>query len=114
LRNETGVELREALFVDNDAKKVWTLGALAPGAEVSLAEIPAKPLYEYERQQRQPEDRPASGHAERPALIELARQTERFNRRIVLGLSGSPTLPAELAGTASARNDQALFVVGLD
>jgi hypothetical protein len=113
LRNETGVELREALFVDYDAKKVWRLGALAPGAEVSLAGIPEEPLYEYQSHQPQPVDWRA-GRGERPALIELARQSERFNRRIVFGLSASPTLPAELAGTPSVRHDQALFVVGVD
>ena len=110
LRNETGVELRELLFVDYQAKQIWKFGTLAPGAEVSLAAIVAQPLYEKKAEQQQAE--PAAADPSRRApMIELTRTMDRLSRRVAFALSGSPTLAAELSGAPYARNNEALLVV---
>jgi hypothetical protein len=113
VRNETGLELRDALFVDFDAQKMWKLGALAPGAEISLADIVPTPLHEFDRQGKPVSESPLDEKSGPPSLVELVRVTSiaRGAKRVALGLSEHPTLPAELTGPPYARNDRMLLVV---
>ena len=112
LRNDTGLALSDVMYVDYDLKRTWLLGAMAPGAEISLSDDASLPFTLDEQAKARLRARIARGAYE---LRELALSTgvEHLSRRVALAVSRESMINAGLSPMTYTENDRALLVVGL-
>ncbi len=90
LRNDTGQNFVDAVYIDVPAKAVYSLPALAPGQEIQLDTITPNPIFDSPQES-------AAGPA--GTLVQLASSGlyELGSRgRTFAGFSDGPALPVEL------------------
>jgi hypothetical protein len=110
LRNDTGEQFGEAIYLDYTSNNLYTLPSLAPGAEFQLDAITPQPIRTAE-----PRVRPDIDY-NKQTLTELAlRDALPFaaSGRVFAGLSNDPALPVEL-NVPHQRNVHSLIVVALE
>ncbi len=110
LRNDTGQQFGEAVYLDYASNALYTLPALVPGEEIQLDAITPRPLRRPQGWIRPEVDTSAQ------MLPRLARNGElpfAGARRVFAGLSDAPALPVEL-NVPHQRSVHSLIVVALD
>jgi len=110
LRNDTGQQFGEAVYLDYAANALYALPALAPGAEIQLDEITPRPI-------RTPQAwiRPDLDYSKQtlPELALSGAVPLAGVGRVFTGLSDGPALPVELSVTHQ-RNVHSLVMVALE
>lgn len=116
LRNDTGQQFFDAVFVDSAQKGLWLLGQVAPGAEVDLAQ--ARYLARPQRDENHPDSslpRELAGNGSLLARLILERMYppqpgEPIERRFY-GLSAGPAQPVQPLASHELQREYALLVV---
>jgi hypothetical protein len=114
LRNDTGQQFGEAVYVDNDSNTFYTLPALAPGEEIQLNAITPRQLHAHD-QTVQPWDG-ANVDYSKLSMQELAVKAALVfagRGRVFAGFSDGPALPVKLNIT-NQENIHSLFVVSVE
>lgn len=116
LRNDTGQQFLDAVFVDSAQRGLWLLGQVAPGAEIDLAQ--ARYVARPERDEKHPEvqlPRNISTNASPLARLILERmyppQPGEPNERRFYGLSAGPAQPVLPLASHELQREYALLVV---
>jgi hypothetical protein len=116
LRNDTGQQFFDAVFVDSAQKGLWILGQVAPGAEIDLAQ--ARYVARPDRDEKHPElplPRDLSSNDSLLARLILERmyppQPGEPNERRFYGLSAGPAQPVLPLASHELQREYALLVV---
>ena len=116
LRNDTGQQFFDAVFVDSDQKGLWLLGQVAPGAEIDLAQ--ARYVVRPERDEKHPELQlpgDLSTNASPLARLILERmyppRSGEPNECRFYGLSAGPAQPVLPLASHELQREYALLVV---
>ena len=110
LRNDTGQQFAEALYLDYPSNALYALPALAPGEEIQLDTITSRPI-----RTPQPWIRPDIDYSKQtlPELALGGALPFAGAERVFAGLSDGPALPVEL-NVPHERNVHSLVIVALE
>ena len=110
LRNDTGQQFAEALYLDYPSNALYALPALAPGEEIQLDTITSRPI-----RTPQPWIRPDIDYSKQtlPELALGGALPFAGAGRVFAGLSDGPALPVEL-NVPHERNVHSLVIVALE
>ncbi len=114
LRNDTGQQFEEAVYLDYMSNALYALPKLAPGEEIQLDAIKSKPI--FTKGQNLPAWVGPGVDYNKQTLQELALTSDlplAREGRIFMGFSDGPALPVEL-NVPHQRNVHSLIVVVLE
>jgi hypothetical protein len=115
LRNDTGQQFSDAVFMDSAQKGLWLLGQVAPGAEIDLAH--ARYIPRPQRDEKHPDvlPREITDNSSLLARLILERMhapwpRESLERRFY-GLSAGPAQPVQPLASHELQREYSLLVV---
>jgi hypothetical protein len=122
LRNDTGINFREGIYIDSTNEKEYLIGQFVSGSEVDLTQVNPRPLYAGD--QKLPGDSEAFSLRQfncsaqtsvfTAADIPCAGLMSSHTQHLFVGLSGAPVPAVNLSVPFVPRSQLAAIIVDLD